>query len=357
MFFRLIIPLCVVSVSSVSARPREITPPSFRGAAQPRVAVAPSGRIHIVFGKDKAIYHVTSSDGEVFSTPVKIATLDQLALGKRRGPRVTATDTTVLVTAISHGDGNLHAWISDSEGQIWKEIDPINTVLNSAREGLQALAGDGRGGVMAVWLDLRDGGTELWGRHSVDGGRTWSADFSLYGSPDGHICECCVPNIAFGPRGRMAAMWRNWLDGSRDLYLATSDTAGGAFKAASKLGTGTWKLEGCPMDGGSIAFAPSGEWLAAWRRGGTVFTSSPDHPEKLLARSAAQPVVGFAGLVPLVFWESGGSLILQRGSKPPVPFAESASAAAIASGPDAAVVVWESSVGGNQTILLDRVLY
>ncbi len=355
MLLRLFVPLCLISVSSGNADPIEIIPPSLRGAVQPQVAVAPSGRVHVVFGQDDTIYYVAGSVGQGFSSPVKIATIEKLALGKRRGPRLIATDKTVLITAISHADGNMHAWISQSEGQAWNEIDPINTVPNSAREGLHDLAADGHGQVAAVWLDLRAGKTELWGRRSADGGRTWHRDFSIYRSPDGHICECCVPNLAFGPNGKAAAMWRNWLNGSRDLYLSTSDNAGTGFKSAQKLGTGTWKLEGCPMDGGSLAFSPSGEWLAAWRREGTVFASSSAVPEKMLAADAAQPVVGYAGPVPLVFWESGGALILQRGTEPPVRFAESASAAAVTSGPDAAVVVWESNAGGDPTILLESV--
>ena len=39
-----------------AAAPVEILTPELRGAVQPQVAVAPSGRLHIVFGKDTAIF-------------------------------------------------------------------------------------------------------------------------------------------------------------------------------------------------------------------------------------------------------------------------------------------------------------
>lgn len=337
-----------------AAAPVEVLPPELRDAVQPQVAVAPSGRVHVVFGKDNAVYHTTSPDGRVFSVPVKIGELDKLALRMRRGPRVTATDKLVLVTAISHTDGNVHAWTSEDTGKTWQENAPLNTAPKSAREGLQALAGDGRGLVAAVWLDLRGSGTELWGRTSCDGGATWAADVSIYQSPDGHICECCVPNVAISPTGEITAMWRNWLGGSRDFYMATSRD-GRTFSPAQKLGTGTWKLNGCPMDGGSLTFAPAGNWLAVWRRERAVFASELSAPEKQLTGNAAQAVAAYAAKTPLIVWEASGALMLQHGSAAPARFAENAAAASIASGADGAVIAWEASVNGAKTILLDRV--
>lgn len=337
----------------VAAAPVDILPPELRGAVQPQVAVAPSGRIHVVFGKDNAVYHTTSPDGRAFSAPVKVGGLEKLALRMRRGPRVTATDKLILVTAISHADGNVHAWTSGDTGRTWKETAHLNTAPKSAREGLQALAGDGRGLVAAVWLDLRGKGMELRGRVSRDGGSTWVADFSIYRSPDGHICECCVPTVAISPTGEIAAMWRNWLGGSRDIYMATSRD-GRTFSPAQKLGTGTWKLNGCPMDGGSLAFAPDGKWLAVWRRERTVFASEAGKPEKQLAANAVQPIAAYAGRTPLMLWEADGALMLQRGTEAPARFAENAAAASIVSGPETAIVAWEGTVNGAKTILLDR---
>jgi len=256
---RLLLAAAALSILARTAAgaPIEVLTPDLRGAVQPQVAVTPSGRVHVVFGKENAIYHTTSPDGRGFSPPFKIGTLDKLALGMRRGPRVTATDQTVLITGISHADGNLHAWTSGDAGRTWKESDSINTAPKSASEGLHALTGDVRGLVAVVWLDLRGKGMELWGRISRDGGATWAGDISIYQSPDGHICECCVPNVAISPAGEIAVMWRNWLGGSRDLYLSTSRD-GRTFSAAQKLSTGTWKLNACPMDGGSLAYAPAG---------------------------------------------------------------------------------------------------
>ena len=82
---RLLLVYWIAAVSKLAAAPVEILPPELRGAVQPQVAVAPSGRIHVVFGKDNAIYHTMSADGRVFSAPVKVGELEKLALRMRRG--------------------------------------------------------------------------------------------------------------------------------------------------------------------------------------------------------------------------------------------------------------------------------
>jgi hypothetical protein len=338
------------------AEPVEVIPPSMRGAAaQPQVAVSADGRVHVVFGNGPAIFHVASADGKSFSAPVKIGELEKLALGMRRGPRIAVTGEKVVVTAISHKDGDLHAWTSADAGATWTKSAPLNTERQSAREGLHALTGDGRGLVAVVWLDARAKGNAVRGRVSRDGGVTWGADVAIYQSPDGHVCECCVPNVAVSPAGEITAMWRNWLGGARDLYHATSQDGGRTFGAAEKLGTGTWKLQACPMDGGGIAWQNANQWLAVWRRDRTVFASTPQDPEQRLADNATQPLAAYAGRTPLMLWESGGSLHLRKGDQPPVRFAEKAAWASIVSGPDSAAVVWESGAGKGRTLLYERV--
>lgn len=353
MFPRLLL-LASLSVSTLTAAPLEILPPELHGAVQPQVAVAPSGRIHVVFGRDSAIYHTSSADGRTFSPPVKVGALEKLALGMRRGPRATATDRLLLVTAISHADGDLHAWTSADAGQTWRETAPLNTTANAAREGLHALAGDGRGLVAAVWLDARGGGAELRGRVSRDGGATWGADTRIYASPDGHICECCAPSAAIGPRGEIAAMWRNWLGGARDLWAAVSTDGGAHFAAAHKLGSGSWKLQACPMDGGGLAVGAEGRLLTAWRRESSVFTTSGLDAETLLAVKAAQPLVISNGPKLATLWEAGGAVWLRVNDRAPENFAahgRMASAAPLGAG---FIVVWEESDGATVRLVADR---
>jgi hypothetical protein len=342
-------------LSCVPAAPIEIIPPEMHGAVQPQIAVSPNGRVHVTFGKDNAVYYTSAPDGRTFSVPVKVAELDKLALKRRRGPRIAVTNELVLVTAISHGDGNLHAWTSSDQGRTWKESQPLNSSAGFAREGLHATIGNGLGLVGTVWLDGRNKATELRGRFSRDGGKTWDEDRTIYRSPDGHICECCHPSLAIAENGEISVMWRNWLGGSRDLYRLVSRDGGKTFGNAEKLGTGTWKFNACPMDGGSVAYATDGHWLAAWRREGAIFSSTAQMPEVLLVKAGTQPVVGFAGATALTIWESQGGLELQRKNEPPKRIADAAAEPSIAGGKEAACLVWESGTGPMATLMFDRV--
>lgn len=340
---------CLAAQSS--AKPFEALPAEYAGAAQPQVALGEDGRIHLTFGQGGSVYHTQSKDGASFGHPVRVATLEKLALGMRRGPRVAVTKDLILVTAISHTDGNLHAWTS-VDGVKWSERLALNGAAQSAREGLHALAGDGQGRVGAVWLDLRTGQTTLWGRFSADGGDHWGDELQVYASPDGPICQCCAPNIAFAPDGRIGIMWRNLLQGARDLYV-TETKDGKHFTPATKLGQGSWMLKACPMDGGSLAYDSESRRLPVWKRVRTVFTSEDSVRELPVAEPAAQPVAAFIGTRSLIVWESKGGLMIREGSAEPRVYATDAKAASIASKGGLAVLAFEGTVNGRRTILCE----
>src|SRR5690606_19480837 len=124
-----------------------------------------------------------------------------------------------------------------------------NDVPKSAREGLHALAVGPEGQLYCVWLDLRNNEPEVFGSSSTDGGKTWSPNRLIYRSPDGNVCECCHPSVTFDSKGHLYVMWRNWLDGNRDLYWSLSKDGGRTFSQAKKLGQGHWPLRNSPMDG------------------------------------------------------------------------------------------------------------
>lgn len=216
------------------------------------------------------------------------------------------------------------------------------------------MAGDGRGLVAVAWLDDRGGGKEVWSAVSRDGGAMWGRNVQTYKSPDGHVCECCAPSVAVDAQGRIAVMWRNSLAGSRDLFASVSSDGGKTFTAAQKLGSGTWKLNACPMDGGALAFGAAGKLMAAWRREKTVFATEGAGPEQRLADSALQPIIVVGKSGAYYLWESGGGLMLRKGSSSPRRLAENARFAAAAAMPNQGIIaVWEGKANGTDTLLAE----
>jgi hypothetical protein len=335
------------------ATPVDVLPAGFAGAAQPQVTIDELGGLHLAFGKGDSIYYVRSKDGARWSDPMLVGTAPKLALGLRRGPRINATGRAILITAISHADGNLHAWTT-LDGDTWNEQAALNETPRSAREGLQALAGDGRGKVAVTWLDLRTGRMSLWAKFSSDGGLRWSEDRLVYASPDGPICQCCAPAVAFAADGRIGFLWRNLLQGARDLYLSET-TDGRTFSPARKLGQGTWMLNACPMDGGALAYGPDSTAQAVWKRQQTVYAHNDLAREIRLAQPAAQAVTTYLGSLPLSAWESDGRLLLRHGEEAPRLLATGGRFASLASRGNVAAIAFEGDAAGRRTILCELI--
>ncbi len=326
-------------------------------AAQPQLAVGPEGRIHVVFGEKKSgaiLFSSSEPGGKVLSMAVEIGRLPQLALGLGRGPKIATIGHNVVVTAISHEDGMLHGWHSRDDGKTWKETSPLNGAPASAKEGLHSMAAT-EGIAAVVWLDCRSDGTEVRAAVSKNGGVTWEADVLVYKSPAGTVCECCRPSIAVRRDGKIAVMWRNLLEGSRDMWISESGDVGESYGAGRKIGSGTWKLNGCPMDGGGVVFKMDGEIKTAWRRERSVFLGSSGDDERELDGNALRPDLLVTGDSELCFYEKGGNLVVHGGpDKNPQILAEGVSFPSGAVLPDRQLVfAWEPLNGNDVRLMLE----
>ena len=278
-------------------------------------------RVYLVFGQGDLISVARSSDGgETFDKPSSLPGAGKLSLGMRRGPRIAATNDAVLVAAVAGAkgggaDGDVLLYRSTDRGVTWKAPVAINDVPGSAREGLHAIVASPAGVVVVAWLDLRDKGTRIYAAVSRDHGATWAPDVLAYASPSGAVCECCHPSVAIGADGRVAIMFRNSLSGNRDMYVAESRD-GVTFTSASKLGTGSWALNACPMDGGAVSFSTDGV-VAAWRREGDVFLTTDRMPERRLG-AGRDPVVAHCQSRREAAWSAPGGVVLANNDDAPL---------------------------------------
>jgi len=306
-------------------------------AREPQLAVNGS-MTGLAFGAGKEIYFTASTDaGKTFSAPVKVAEGEIVPLTRHRGPRLVFSRDTIVITAVvgrtvaqgphAHGlpaDGDLIAWRSADGGKTWSKGVRVNDVAGAPTEGLHALAADPKGHLFAAWLDKRSGhGTKLFGAQSTDGGLTWSKNSMIYDSPEGSICECCHPSAAIDSDGQVLVMWRNSLAGSRDMYLARSRD-GLTFSKPERLGSGTWKLNACPMDGGGLAIS-HGQIISAWRREHDIFLASPGEKEVRLAEGIDVALAPSQRGVLAIWATPAGIRMLAPGQKTPVSLAEKGS--------------------------------
>jgi hypothetical protein len=339
--------ICMVCALGAVPQPRELA----RGR-QPQATVDPRGTIHVTYADDhNTIWMISSSDGgNAFGEPARVITLDQkLALGMRRGPRVAASGNAIAVTYIAgqRGGGkdeNVYAVRSTDGGKTWSEPRQINATAGSAREGLHALASDSNGALLCVWLDLRDGPMQVWGALSIDAGKTWGENVRIYRAPDGSICDCCHPSVASDGKGGWLVMFRNHIAGNRDMYIVKS-TDGLTWSDATKLGSASWKLPGCPMDGGAIATGKEGA-IAAYRRQSELFTCAIDDATKetKIAQGASPAIVVGAGGPTVAYLTSPmrGDLMIATGSDV-TKLAEQANDPVLILGHGGPLAIWESN--------------
>lgn len=311
----------------------------------PVVATDAKGIVHLAYGQDSTIYYAVANKQSIqFNNPVMVATLPQLVAGAKRGPQIAVTEQYVVITAVNR-TGNVFAYSLDRQSGKWSPAVRINDVPEVAKEGFQAVAGASKGTFHTTWLDLRENKrNKIAMATSRDGGRTWSANRVVYRSPDATVCECCKVSIA-AKQNEVYIQFRNWLHGSRDLYLAHSTDNGETFAPAQKMGTGTWKLNACPMDGGSVILSATNsskpnQPLTVWRRENTLYTCRPGESEQAVSTgrnvTAASSSSGTA-----LAWDEAGMVWLKLNGNEPISLGKG-QIPSVALTSKSAVCVWEA---------------
>jgi len=301
---------------------------------QPQLA-ASRQMVAATFGAGKNIYFSASHDkGRSFSPPVQVTDAALLALGRHRGPRVAITPAAIVITAVT-ADGDLRSWRSVDHGKTWIPGARINDVPNAAREGLHSMTAGPSGVLFAAWLDLRAKGTSLYSSMSKDGGQSWSKNAPVY---SGSICECCHPTVFIDSKDQIHVMWRNSLDGARDLYVASSTDN---FKSAQKLGLSTWMLKACPMDGGGLTAEKGGKLVSIWRRESDIYIAAPGGRESKIEPGKDPAITASPDGVYLIWTAASSIRALSPYSKQPITLAEGAYPQLIAVPDGPVLAAWE----------------
>lgn len=277
---------------------------------QPQLTIDNDGIIRVVYGQEDTIFCATSTDnGQTFGEIQVVGTVKNMHLGMTRGPQVATSKNYTLVSAIDKA-GTIHSYQLDHHSNRWTRTSTINDFANSALEGLMDIAAGPDDNFYAVWLDIRDDKRNKIGYSATfDQGNTWSENIIAYRSPDKVVCECCKPNI-YATQSKVYIMFRNWLLGSRDLYLLESDNKAAAFDNPQKLGNGTWKLDGCPMDGGGLIVDEKADVHTVWQREGRIFYAQPGKDEKQIGMGRGCDISGLNN--PIITWQEDMELKLKE---------------------------------------------
>lgn len=294
------------NTSSETATKTGITDTLLGAGRQPQIAVDTKGITRVVYGLEDNIYCATSTDnGETFSEPVLVGQLKGMYLGMSMGPQIASSANYTVVTAIDK-QGNIHTYSLDHKTDKWVKAAGVNDVPASVPEGLMSIAAGENDTFYAVWLDVRKNKQNKIVFASTTGkADAWSENKVVYESPDSTVCECCKPSIAVEGK-QVILMFRNWIEGSRDFYLTRSINNGKEFSQPQKLGNGTWKLVGCPMDGGGVLLDNKKVIYTAWQREGKIYYAQPDQQEVQIGKGRNCRISGKTN--PVIAWKDESDL-------------------------------------------------
>ncbi len=274
----------------------------------PAIANDENKIVHLVYGNGDSIMYTSSNDkGNSFSSPELVDVLTGLVASATRGPQIASTKKGTGIIAVNNA-GDIFSYIKDESGK-WIKTARVNDADTSDKEGFIGLSSDSENNLFAIWTDLRGNHqNKIFGARSNDGGKTWMKNILVYASPDNTVCECCKPSVAM--RGNnVFVIFRNWLNGNRDLYLIQSSDGGETFGQAQKLGKGNWALNGCPMDGGGLVINNTGAVQTVWRRESKIYACEPGKDEKEIGEGKGCSIESVNGKNIYAWSDSKGDII------------------------------------------------
>lgn len=188
------------------------------------------GRVHVVWYDTRdgieQIYYKHSSDGGT-SWAVDIH-LSEVSAGQEH-PAVAVSGSYVYVVWHDARNGNLDIYLKRSTygGATWEPDMQLTSHLGSSAHASIAASGSN---VHAVWMDNRDGQTEIYTRRSTDGGATWVEEMRLSDVP----FESWVPTVAVSG-GSVYVAWVDYRDANEEEYFRRSADGGVTWGPVTRL--------------------------------------------------------------------------------------------------------------------------
>jgi len=177
--------------------------------------------IHVVWFDERdgnqEIYYKRSIDGGLsWSADTRLTTNDSVS----RQPTVAISDSNVHIVWDDTRDGNHEIYYKQSTdgGASWgADVRLTNDSLWSGHPGLAVSGSD----VYVVWRESRDGNTEIYFKHSTDGGIIWGNDTRITNNVD----------MSFNPSVTVSGsnihiIWEDTRDGNSEIYYKRSTDGG-----------------------------------------------------------------------------------------------------------------------------------
>lgn len=250
----------------------------------PDLAADAAGRVYLAWPSqtgpaERTLFLAATADrGATFTTPAKIATSGifrsspegtgrKMTFERKMAPHVAVTAGKIVLTWSSAkpdgSDPRLVVAESADGGATFGDPTAVHTPA-AGRPTFPALAASSAGAVACSWLDSRAKVQQVYAAIRPAGSKTFDPEILVHaGEPGKGVCPCCPTAAAFAPDGTLFVAFRNLDAGYRDIAVARLRPGAPAFDPPVAVVPPTWKFDGCPHDGPSLAVA-GGRLHVAW---------------------------------------------------------------------------------------------
>jgi hypothetical protein len=239
----------------------------------PQLAVDDGGHVVLAWASqssegERALFLSLAGEEGVFPQPRTIArTGIAKFVAQMKGKTITRESRMLPHVAIA--DGVLHAaWVealpgltnvrlmhavSDDAGESF--APPIQVHQSEgARPTFTALTAMPDGTVACSWLDNRDKLQMPYAAIKPAGSPIFEPEVRVSaGEPGKGTCPCCPTAAALAADGTLYVAFRDIADGHRDISIHRKKPGQAGFEGPFPIAPPTWKFDGCPHDGASLA--------------------------------------------------------------------------------------------------------
>ena len=250
---------------------RNIAVPAPVGSAQPHLVRDSQG--HAVLSwlhteADQTRLQFATFDGVTWQTPITVAQGPDWLRNWADFPALVPVSEEVWyahwLTRLPGGKYAYHVQVACSSdgGRTWSQPQRLHDDASAVEHGFVSMVADGDAGVVALWLDGRNTGSEANGAEMQLRSRRLavSGAVSEEGLVDARVCDCCQTDMTLTSSGPVAVYRDRAVNEVRDIVVAR--LLDGTW-VSQPLATDGWVIRGCPVNGPAIA--ARGDLLAvAW---------------------------------------------------------------------------------------------
>lgn len=278
-------------------------------------------------GKSLLVLRRSDDTGKSWTQPMPVTGEAAGARGEER-PKIAAGLNDELYIVYTRAapnpklphEGDVRLVRSLDGGKSFSAPVSVHTNNDAIVHAFGSIIVDPNGHVYAVWLDSRNRetarankqphrGISLYYAVSTDAGKTFSGDYRLAD----HSCECCRLGLALDAQQRPVVMWRHIFEPNVRDHAIAQLSVNGMAREIERASFDDWRIDACPHQGPSIAYAADGTRHQAWFTvkgdDAGIFYAAADKkgelgvPVRLGTNQAKQAEVAVRGAAVAVVWK------------------------------------------------------